>query len=291
MFPNQDEMSDVVVQPYISLLTLKRLMQNTDCVVVLDDTALNWIATDSLHIQHPSFSQINQLVSTIMSASSTTLHYPGHMNSDLIGLISLLIPTPWLHFLMTSYIPLTKDPVNGQHEEDHSPGCHEMATAAQEHDGIHRPRPPDQPLLHRHPQHHPWTGGPHPGPQEPAEDPGTEVGQLHLVGPCQHPAGPVEEVSLPALSHRVSELMMVNHTSISLLFKRTCHQYDKLWKQEAFLGQFHKEDMFQDFDEMDTSREIVQQFIDECHAATRPDYICWGAQEQRVPQDKDLHLP
>ena len=33
MFPNLDEMSDVVVQPYNSLLTLKRLTQNADCVV------------------------------------------------------------------------------------------------------------------------------------------------------------------------------------------------------------------------------------------------------------------
>lgn len=31
--------------------------------VVLDNTALNRIATDRLHIQNPSFSQINQLVS------------------------------------------------------------------------------------------------------------------------------------------------------------------------------------------------------------------------------------
>ena len=31
--------------------------------VVLDNTALNLIATDRLHIQNPSFSQINQLVS------------------------------------------------------------------------------------------------------------------------------------------------------------------------------------------------------------------------------------
>lgn len=33
VFPNQEEMSDVVVQPYNSLLTLKRLTQNADCVV------------------------------------------------------------------------------------------------------------------------------------------------------------------------------------------------------------------------------------------------------------------
>lgn len=115
--------------------------------VVLDNTALNRIATDRLHIQNPSFSQINQLVSprsrtpldwnpllagvpsgegrpsqvrcmtwppcpqvsTIMSASTTTLRYPGYMNNDLIGLIASLIPTPRLHFLMTGYTPLTTD--------------------------------------------------------------------------------------------------------------------------------------------------------------------------------------
>jgi tubulin gamma len=36
-----------------------------------------------------------------MSASTTTLRYPGYMNNDLIGLIASLIPTPRLHFLMT----------------------------------------------------------------------------------------------------------------------------------------------------------------------------------------------
>ena len=62
MFPNLDEMSDVVVQPYNSILTLKRLTQNADCVVVLDNTALNRIAAERLHIDAPSFEQINQLV-------------------------------------------------------------------------------------------------------------------------------------------------------------------------------------------------------------------------------------
>ena len=101
--------SDVVVQPYNSLLTLKRLTQAADCVVVLDNTALNRIATDRLHIQNPSFTQINELVSTIMSVSTTTLRYPSYMNNDLIGLIAPLIPTPRLHFLMTGYTPLTTD--------------------------------------------------------------------------------------------------------------------------------------------------------------------------------------
>ena len=70
VFPNQETgsdslltnvVSDVVVQPYNSLLTLKRLTQSADCVVVLDNTALNRIATDRLHIQNPTFSQVKYL--------------------------------------------------------------------------------------------------------------------------------------------------------------------------------------------------------------------------------------
>ena len=117
VFPNQEDkgdnamgyVSDVVVQPYNSILTLKRLTQSADCVVVLDNTALNRIATDRLHINNPSLTQINELVSTIMSVSTTTLRYPSYMNNDLIGLIAPLIPTPRLHFLMTGYTPLTTD--------------------------------------------------------------------------------------------------------------------------------------------------------------------------------------
>lgn len=77
VFPNQSESSDVVVQPYNSLLTLKRLAHHADAVVVLDNTALDRIAVERLHVENPSFAQINGLVSTVMAASTTTLRYPG----------------------------------------------------------------------------------------------------------------------------------------------------------------------------------------------------------------------
>jgi tubulin gamma len=74
---------------------------------VLDNAALSRIASDHLHIQNPTFAQTNQLVSTVMSASTSTLRYPGYMNNDLVGLMASLIPTPRCHFLMTSYTPFT----------------------------------------------------------------------------------------------------------------------------------------------------------------------------------------
>ena len=108
MFPNHlQEISDVVVQPYNSILTLKRLVNNSDSVVVLDNTALNKIASDRLKIPNPNFSQVNSLVSTVMAASTTPLRYPSYMNNDMVGLLASLIPTPRCHFLMTGYTPLT----------------------------------------------------------------------------------------------------------------------------------------------------------------------------------------
>lgn len=61
------------------------------------------------------------------------------------------------------------------------------------------------------------------------------------------------------------------------LFERTLKQYDKLRKREAFLEQFRKESMFANsLDELDSSREVVQQLVDEYVAATTPDYLSWG---------------
>lgn len=62
VFPNNIETSDVVVQPYNSMLSLKRLTENADSVVVLDNGALNRIASDMLHIKNPTFEHTNQLV-------------------------------------------------------------------------------------------------------------------------------------------------------------------------------------------------------------------------------------
>jgi len=289
VFPNQDSssdgsiggigVSDVVVQPYNSLLTLKRLTQAADCVVVLDNTALNRIATDRLHIQNPSFTQINELVSTIMSVSTTTLRYPSYMNNDLIGLIAPLIPTPRLHFLMTGYTPLTTD-------QDHA---NVRKTTVL--DVMRRLLQPKNMMVST-------------GPERNRIDKDCYISILNIiqgeVDPTQvHkslqrirerklanfiPWGPASiQVALSrkspyvSTSHRVSGLMLANHTSISSLFERALRDYDKLRKREAFIDQFKKEDMFSDnLDEFDDSREVVQQLVDEYHAARKENYLSWG---------------
>jgi len=61
------------------------------------------------------------------------------------------------------------------------------------------------------------------------------------------------------------------------LFKGVLSQYDKLRKREAFLDQFRKEDIFsENLNELDESRDVVQDLVDEYEAATKPDYLQWG---------------
>ena len=62
-------------------------------VVVLDNTALNRIATERLHISNPSFSQVNSLAATVMAASTATLRYPGPQPSLLQA--QHLLPLGW----------------------------------------------------------------------------------------------------------------------------------------------------------------------------------------------------
>lgn len=282
VFPNQDEISDVVVQPYNSILTLKRLTENADCVVVLDNTALNRIASERLNIENPSFTQINQLVSSIMAMSTTTLRYPGYMNNDLIGLIASLIPTPRLHYLMTGYTPL--------HTDQQTAAVRKTTVL----DVMRRLLQPKNMMVST--TRDPKLNKKHcyisilniiQGEVDPTQVHKSlqRIRERKLAsfipwGPASIQVALSKKSPYVQTSHRVSGLMMANHTSISCLFERACKQYDKLRKREAFLDQFKKEPMFADnFDEMDNSREVVQQLIEEYHAATTKDYVSWGTQQ------------
>lgn len=70
---------------------------------------------------------------------------------------------------------------------------------------------------------------------------------------------------------------------LSQLFDATCGQFDKLRKREAFLEQFKKEPKFKDdLSELDDSRAVVQELVDEYIASTKHDYISRGASTTRV---------
>nr|XP_036217719.1 tubulin gamma-1 chain isoform X1 [Bactrocera oleae] len=300
VFPNQDEISDVVVQPYNSLLTLRRLTSCADCVVVLDNTALNRIATDRLHIQNPSFTQINTLVSTIMSVSTTTLRYPSYMNNNLIGLTAPLIPTPQLHFLMTGYTPLTTDNdvrLYSKYSENikirnifFQQTVNVRKTTVL--DVMRRLLQPKNMMVSTGPDktnHHCYISilniiqgevdptQVHKSLQRIRE---RKLAQFIPWGPASIQVALSRSSPYVQSSHRVSGLMLANHTSICSLFERALGQYDKLKKRGAFLDQFRREDIFKDdLSELDDSRDVVDCLVQEYEAATQSNYLQWSAKK------------
>lgn len=281
VFPQQDDISDVVVQPYNSILTMKRLTQNADCVNVLDNTALNRIAADRLHIPNPTFSQVNQLVSTIMATSTTTLRYPGYMNNDLIGLIASLIPTSRLHFLMTGYTPLTTDQKTTSVRKT---TVLDVMRRLLQPKNMMVATPRDRKINHCYISILNIIQGEvdptqvHKSLQRIRE---RKLAEFIPWGPASIQVALSRKSPYVQTAHRVSGLMLANHTSISSVFDRNCRLFDKLRKRGAFLDQYKKVDMFKDsLDELDDAREVVQELINEYHAATKPDYITWGTQSQ-----------
>ncbi|KAI8346248.1 tubulin gamma chain [Mortierella sp. GBAus27b] len=278
VFPNSEEMSDVVVQPYNSLLSLKRLTQNADCVIVLDNAALTRIVCDRLHIVNPTFAQTNQLVSTVMSASTTTLRYPGYMNNDLVGMLASLIPTPKCHFLQTSYTPFSSDGI------DQTKSVRKTTVL----DVMRRLLQPKNRMVLTSPSKKSCYVSILNIIQGEADPTDVHKSLLRIRerrlasfipwGPASIQVALTKKSPYVKTPHRVSGLMLANHTSIASLFQRTCDQYDKLRKRNAFLEPYRKVFLFQDSDlqEFNDSREVVQDLINEYQAMENPEYINYG---------------
>eukprot|EP00357_Protocruzia_adherens_P036722 CAMPEP_0114997434 /NCGR_PEP_ID=MMETSP0216-20121206/14896_1 /TAXON_ID=223996 /ORGANISM="Protocruzia adherens, Strain Boccale" /LENGTH=452 /DNA_ID=CAMNT_0002361813 /DNA_START=58 /DNA_END=1416 /DNA_ORIENTATION=+ len=277
VFPNQQETSDVVVQPYNSLLTLKRLTLNADCVVVLDNTALNRIAVDRLKIQNPSFSQINSLVSTVMAASTTTLRYPGYMNNDLIGLVASLIPTPRCHFLMTGYTPLTVDrSITGIRKTTVLDVMRRllqpknMMVSAQTRNGVYI-------SILNIIQGDVDTTQVHKSLQRIRE---RKLANFIPWGPASIQVALSRKSPYQESTHKVSGLMMANHTSIYTLFDKVVKQYKIFRKRQAFLEVYKNEPSFE-LQEFDDSCQVVQSLIDEYKEAQKESYVNWGMEDYK----------
>lgn len=277
VFPDSIEVSDTVVQPYNSMLALKRLTNNADSVVVLDNAALSRIATDRLHIQQPTFEQTNQLVSTVMSASTSTLRYPGYMNNDLVSIVASLIPTPRCHFLTTAYTPFSSEQV------EKAKSIRKTTVL----DVMRRLLQPKNRMVSTMPSKRSCYISVLDIIQGEADPTDVHKSLLRIRerrlasfipwGPASIQVALSKKSPYVQTPHRVSGLMLANHTSIASLFKRTCDQYDKLRKRNAFLEQYRKHAMFaDDLEEFDDSRRVVQELIDEYEACETPEYVNYG---------------
>lgn len=100
------KVSDTVVEPYNATLSFHQLVENADLSFCLDNEALYNICQRTLRTESPQYSDLNTIISYAMSGCSTTLRFPGQLNSDLRKLGVNMVPFPRLHFFTCGYAPL-----------------------------------------------------------------------------------------------------------------------------------------------------------------------------------------
>ncbi|KAI9720543.1 MAG: gamma-tubulin [Chrysothrix sp. TS-e1954] len=274
IFPDTQTAGDVVVHPYNSLLSMRRLAQNADSVVVLDNGALSKIAADRLHVQEPSFQQTNQLVSTVMSASTNTLRYPGYMHNDLVGIVASLIPTPRCHFLMTSYTPFTGSSVEQAKTVRKTTVLDVMTRLLQPKNRMVTTVPSKQSCYISILNIIQGEADPTDVHKSLLRIRERKLATFIPWGPASIQVALTKRSPYIKSAHRVSGLMLANHTGVATLFRRIVSQYDKLRKRNAFLEQYKREAPFADgFGEFDDAREEVTNLVAEYEAAERSDYL------------------
>lgn len=85
--------SDTVVEPYNTTLSVHQLVENSDATFCIDNQALYDICQRTLKLANPSTGDLNHLISTVMSGVSTSLRFPGQLNSDLRKICVNLVRT------------------------------------------------------------------------------------------------------------------------------------------------------------------------------------------------------
>ncbi|KAJ6702764.1 TUBULIN [Salix viminalis] len=88
------QVSTAVVEPYNSVLSTHALLEHTDVTVLLDNEAIYDICRRSLDIERPTYTNLNRLISQIISSLTTSLRFDGAINVDITEFQTNLVPYP-----------------------------------------------------------------------------------------------------------------------------------------------------------------------------------------------------
>ncbi|VAI22456.1 unnamed protein product [Triticum turgidum subsp. durum] len=100
------QVSTSVVEPYNSVLSTHSLLEHTDVSILLDNEAIYDICRRSLDIERPTYTNLNRLVSQVISSLTTSLRFDGALNVDVTEFQTNLVPYPRIHFMLSSYAPV-----------------------------------------------------------------------------------------------------------------------------------------------------------------------------------------
>uniref|UniRef100_A0A3Q1EUJ7 Tubulin alpha chain n=1 Tax=Acanthochromis polyacanthus TaxID=80966 RepID=A0A3Q1EUJ7_9TELE len=100
------QVSTAVVEPYNSILTTHTTLEHSDCAFMVDNEAIYDICRRNLDIERPSYTNLNRLISQIVSSITASLRFDGALNVDLTEFQTNLVPYPRIHFPLATYAPV-----------------------------------------------------------------------------------------------------------------------------------------------------------------------------------------
>jgi len=100
--------STCIVEPYNGLLSTHWLLDHTEVSLVLDNEALYRNCDKQLKIKKIQYSHLNKLCAKSISCMTSALRFEGDLNVDMNEFQTNLVPFPRLHFMTSSYSPLTE---------------------------------------------------------------------------------------------------------------------------------------------------------------------------------------
>ncbi|CAL4067746.1 unnamed protein product, partial [Meganyctiphanes norvegica] len=101
------QVSSAVVEPYNSILATHTSMECTDVCFMVDNEAIYELCQNNLDVSRPTYSNLNRLISQIVSSITASLRFEGALNVDLAEFQTNLVPYPRIHFPMANFAPVT----------------------------------------------------------------------------------------------------------------------------------------------------------------------------------------
>jgi len=94
------------VEPYNSVLVTHTTLEHADVTFIMDNEACYDICRRNLDIERPTYTNLNRLVSQVMSSLTASLRFDGCLNVDLCEFQTNIVPYPRIHFPLMNYAPI-----------------------------------------------------------------------------------------------------------------------------------------------------------------------------------------
>ncbi|EMG46980.1 TUB4 Tubulin gamma chain [Candida maltosa Xu316] len=290
IFPSNEGTSDVVVQPYNTILTLKRLIDYSDATFVFHNDSLNQIEnllfnnTFQQHDDNDMFLGANKLIANISASVSNPLRFPGYMYSSIESILSNLIPTPDLKFLTSSIAPFSTQKHNYINEYEM------ILELSNDRYKTNRVTSDTNYLTMMN-----YLIGENLDSNEIRKGILKSQQRTPFVPWASRSVQVVHGKKSPFVSNRSLEgVQITNNTSIIEVFNKILRQYDLLIKRKAYVNRYYNglEEEQEVMDLFSESREAVKRVVDEYKKCKEVNYLDDDDDEEGdlivVDQDMDI---